>query len=403
MRAMPSPVESTKPVSRTSSCFSYSLIWSRMTSLISAARICIDLFPPGPLGATLGHLLAQADELRPEAPVVHRAVDVEHHAPEELCIHLRRGQHLAPPGQPPGKVDEVVLLGPAEGRRRSDQRPGAPECVINQLLVGGRDVGQDVETIALRQQAEQVADARRELKRGRHLTRDAEPRARIDRWASQDELQARLLEHGGHAPGLLRRRDERVSRQREERTGVPLGEAAAAHYAALAAAMKSRSRRCWSPGLSAWRSRAEAWRTASSMSSSRSAFRAATNSCSASTRASARMRSAAWPPRTRATSSATRAWTSASIRCASALASAMRRFCSASALRTISWSSRWASLRVWSSAAACSARSRSASASMVRASRIAPSERTARSRMIRRAGSNHRRLTSSQNTTKTAI
>src|SRR5213080_1970804 len=297
MRAMPSPAESTKPVSRTSSCFSYSLIWSRMTSLISAARICIDLFPPGPLGATLGHLLAQADELRPEAPVIHRAVDVEQHAPEELCIHLRRGQHLAPPGQPAGELDEVVLLGPAEGRRRPDQRARAAERVVDQLLEDGGDVGQDVQTIALRQQAEQVADRRREAERGRRLTRDAEPRARIDRRASQDEPQARLLEHGGHAPELLRRRDERVARQREQRTGVPLGEPAAAHYAALADAMKSRSRRCWSPGLSAWRSRADAWRTASSMSSSRSALRAAANSCSASRRASARMRSAAWRPR----------------------------------------------------------------------------------------------------------
>src|SRR5436309_5529 len=148
MRAMPSPAESTKPVSRTSSCFSYSLIWSRMTSLISAARICIDLFPPGPLGATLGHLLAQADELRPEAPVVHRAVDVEHHAPEELCIHLRRGQHLAPPGQPPGKVDEVVLLGPAEGRRRSDQLAPPAERVFDPLPEDGRDRGQAAQTIA---------------------------------------------------------------------------------------------------------------------------------------------------------------------------------------------------------------------------------------------------------------
>src|SRR5439155_22235109 len=118
MRAMPSPAESTKPVSRTSSCFSYSLIWSRMTSLISAARICIDLFPPpGPLGATPGHLLAQADELRPEAPVIHRAVDVEHHAPEELCIHPRRGQHPAPPGPPAGEPGEALLAPPAAGRR----------------------------------------------------------------------------------------------------------------------------------------------------------------------------------------------------------------------------------------------------------------------------------------------
>src|SRR5205823_3203000 len=67
--------------------------------------------PPGPLDEALGHLLAETGELSPQATVVHRAVDVEHDTPEELGVDLRRRQHLAPSGQMPRELDEVVLLG----------------------------------------------------------------------------------------------------------------------------------------------------------------------------------------------------------------------------------------------------------------------------------------------------
>src|SRR5439155_1920645 len=297
MRAMPSPEESTKPVSRTSSCFSYSLIWSRMTSLISAARICIDLFPPGSLGATLGHLLAQAEELRLEASVVHRAVEIEHHAPQELGIHLGRREHLAAPAQAADQVDEFVLLGRAERGCRADENACPAEGRVDQLLVDAGDVGHEVETIPLGEQAEEVADARREAECDRDAARDADASAGIDGGASKDEPQARLLEHAGDAPELFRSRGERLARQRVQGAGIPLGEAPPAHYTALADSMKSRTMRAWSRGVRVWRSRAVACRTASSMSSFRSALRATTNSCSASTRASARIRSAASRPR----------------------------------------------------------------------------------------------------------
>src|SRR5262249_30547741 len=56
-----------------------------------------------------------------------------------------------------------------------------------------------------------------------------------------------------------------------------------------------------------------------------------------------------------------------------------------------------------SSAAACSARRRSASACTALASRMAPSERAARSLMIRMAGPNQNRFIASQNTTSMAV
>src|SRR6185295_16388634 len=95
MRAIPSPVERTMPVSRTSSRFSYSRICSRMMSLISAARICISLFPPARGSvAALGHVFCETRELRPQAPVVDDATDVEDDSAQELRIDLRGGDHL---------------------------------------------------------------------------------------------------------------------------------------------------------------------------------------------------------------------------------------------------------------------------------------------------------------------
>src|SRR5882724_2670104 len=117
MRAMPSPQESTTPVSRTSSCFSYSLICSRRMSLISAARICIAVFPPGRrLAAAHGHLLRQASELGPQAPIVDRPADVEHDAADQLRVDLGGGENPLAAREAPRQLDELVPLGRAERR-----------------------------------------------------------------------------------------------------------------------------------------------------------------------------------------------------------------------------------------------------------------------------------------------
>src|SRR5438876_12200450 len=110
MRAIPSPAESTTPVSRTSSCFSNSLICSRMTSLISAARICIDLSPRR-LRAALAHLLPQTAELRLQAAIVHGTPGVEHDPTQKVRIDLEGREHLASAGEPARQLHELVLLG----------------------------------------------------------------------------------------------------------------------------------------------------------------------------------------------------------------------------------------------------------------------------------------------------
>src|SRR5207249_10364295 len=107
MRAMPSPQESTMPVSRTSSCFSYSLICSRMMSLISAARICIAVFPPRRrLAAAHGHLPRHASELGPQPPTVDRPADVALHTPPPPRAALGGGTDLSPPRPAPRALDE---------------------------------------------------------------------------------------------------------------------------------------------------------------------------------------------------------------------------------------------------------------------------------------------------------
>src|SRR5438046_2182701 len=153
MRAMPSPQESTTPVSRTSSCFSYSLICSRMMSLISAARICIAVFPPGRrLAAAHGHLLRQASELGPQAPIVDRPADVEHHTPEQLWVEIGGGKDISPARQAARELDELGSLAGAERRRRADRDAHAPELVVEQGLEPAREVREDRQPVPLREQ-----------------------------------------------------------------------------------------------------------------------------------------------------------------------------------------------------------------------------------------------------------
>src|SRR5579875_518660 len=140
MRAIPSPHESTTPVSRTSSCFSNSLICSRMMSLISAARICIVVPPAAGLRAPFGDLPAAAQELGANAAVVDRGAGGEHHAAEQLGIDLRREEDLAPAREPPREGDELAALARRERHGRAHEHPGAPELVVDERVVRPGDL-----------------------------------------------------------------------------------------------------------------------------------------------------------------------------------------------------------------------------------------------------------------------
>src|SRR5437867_7978391 len=115
-----------------------------MMSLISAARICIDLFPPARrLDAALGHLLGEARELRPHAPIVYRPSDVEDNAADQFGIDLGRRDDVAAAGETPRELDELVPLARAEQRRRTDRDACSPDLVVEEIFVPAGDVGQD--------------------------------------------------------------------------------------------------------------------------------------------------------------------------------------------------------------------------------------------------------------------
>src|SRR5262249_8814270 len=126
MRAMPSPVDRTTPVSRTSRLFSYSRICSRMMSLISAARICMTVVPPDLLAA-LGHLSAHSGQLRAETSVPDRAPDVQHDATEQLRIDLGVQDHVVRVHQSFRQLGQFGLLRRPERDGGADARPRPTE------------------------------------------------------------------------------------------------------------------------------------------------------------------------------------------------------------------------------------------------------------------------------------
>src|SRR5438874_11122698 len=85
---MPSPTESTVPVSATSTLRENSRICLRMISEISSARICMSSCPSGIRSGAAG-AFSQGLELGAEAAVVDDAVDFRDQPGEELRVDLR--------------------------------------------------------------------------------------------------------------------------------------------------------------------------------------------------------------------------------------------------------------------------------------------------------------------------
>ena len=100
------------------------------------------MFPPGRrLAAAHGHLLRQASELGPQAPIVDRPADVEHHTPEQLWVEIGGGKDISPARQAARELDELGSLAGAERRRRADRDAHAPELVeLVRRLTGRREV-----------------------------------------------------------------------------------------------------------------------------------------------------------------------------------------------------------------------------------------------------------------------
>src|SRR5215468_6739228 len=172
MRAMPSPVDRTTPVSRTSRLFSYSRICSRMMSLISAARICMTVVLPDLTLADLGHLSAYSGQLCAETPVPNRAADVQHDPAEQLRIDLCVHDHVVRVHQPLRQLGQFGLLRRPERRGGADACPRPPELVIDQRFVRLRDLAEQPEPAAVGEELHQVADVARDTERRHDLAND---------------------------------------------------------------------------------------------------------------------------------------------------------------------------------------------------------------------------------------
>src|SRR3954466_6609416 len=106
---MPSPTSSTRPVSRTSSCCPKSAICFPMMEAISLASSFNDIAASGQ------ELGAEGGQPGPHGAVVDLVPDLDHHAAEQVRVHL---------------LDQHRLLAERPGERLADVVP---------LVVGERD------------------------------------------------------------------------------------------------------------------------------------------------------------------------------------------------------------------------------------------------------------------------
>src|SRR5258705_5999680 len=120
---MPSPVDSTVPVSLTSICLPYVLICSRRMRLISSALISIFAFSPVCLESSALQLAAHPLELRADAAVPHLGSQLRDQSPDDLRIAARVEDDRAP-------------------RRRGQDLVHAPQVLVAQRL-GAGDCGAD--------------------------------------------------------------------------------------------------------------------------------------------------------------------------------------------------------------------------------------------------------------------
>src|SRR5262245_59455577 len=328
-----------------------------MMSLISAARICMTVFPPtGALGVA-GHLLAHSCQLRAKAAVPDPSAGVEDDTTEQLGIDVGAYHHVGGPDQALRELGQLRLLGRAERRRGANAHARSADLRVDERVVCPRDVTEQWQAVAVGQQPHQIDDRLGHPERRDHTLDDLATCGPLDGW----------IQHHGPEPGLVERRGggaellaggheiSALARQLQERARIASGKAAG-HDAGLAGSTNSRTKRRWSSGVTDSRTIAVAWRMASSTISLRTARSAEATSWSATSFASSRMRAAASRPCSRSFVRAS--WAVASR-------SALRRSCRAGSCRMSSSSCLWRSracccarLPAWSPSRKRSVRSR---------------------------------------------
>src|SRR5258706_4037518 len=144
MRAIPSPAESTVPVSATSTRAVRPPSCSLMMRVISSARISMTPLLFGSL--VLDEPRAQGTEAAAHGAVVRLAAEADEEAPEDL------GFHACPEvdGEPrplPKRLRQGRLLGGREGERRDRLRGHESPLLVPDLGIGFGDPAQEGQTI----------------------------------------------------------------------------------------------------------------------------------------------------------------------------------------------------------------------------------------------------------------
>src|SRR5689334_18391822 len=138
---MPSPADSTLPVSLTSICLPYVLICSRRMRLISSARISMAVRSVSPFlleGGVL-QLFAEPLQLRPQAAVPDRGTDLGHDAPENFRVGARLEDQRLARGLGERLAHPLQLLG-RHGRRARHRSANPADLRVDQVAIAPGDV-----------------------------------------------------------------------------------------------------------------------------------------------------------------------------------------------------------------------------------------------------------------------
>src|SRR5579885_3126848 len=138
---MPSPTSSTRPTSRVSSCWRYSLISCVRTDTISSV---LNLAMTAPLDQLLANVL----QPRPHRGVVQPVADAHHHAAQQRRIDARR-QHRLLVVLLPQLLAQPLALVVRQRRRAGHHHAQAAGALVVKLLDRLADATQEVEALVV--------------------------------------------------------------------------------------------------------------------------------------------------------------------------------------------------------------------------------------------------------------
>src|SRR5437868_4371294 len=127
MRAMPSPISSTRPTSRDSTSARYWLISCWRTETISSAL--------NRMAAFLADLVPELLQTGADAGVIQPVIDLDNQAAQQVGIDARVQDRLAPEGRPQF-LPQPLGLTVVQRHRRPHHDTHAARALVVQVLVG---------------------------------------------------------------------------------------------------------------------------------------------------------------------------------------------------------------------------------------------------------------------------